>query len=264
MKKLMLLLLGFMAWNVTQAQCEPNENVPDSVFVEPLPFNADERPDGGIALPACVGELYEFTFTFNIPQEYDSDFGTIPIQAVDIPAEDGIEGLPASMDYVCDPPTCEFPAESKGCVKIFGTAEASEIGQYELTLTATIRSLIDLTIDVPQDLEAGSQYLLDVMTLEDCNMVSTQEIFASQFTMRNQPNPFNSWTQIVVDATVNGSYALFVTDVFGKQIHQEAIQLFEGENIIPFDGSQLPSGLYLYTISNGKEGVSQKMAISRN
>jgi hypothetical protein len=79
MKKLMLLLLGFMAWNVTQAQCEPNENVPDSVFVEPLPFNADERPDGGIALPACVGELYEFTFTFNIPEEYDSDFGTIPL-----------------------------------------------------------------------------------------------------------------------------------------------------------------------------------------
>ena len=67
--------------------------------------------------------------------------------------------------------------------------------------------------------------------------------------MRNQPNPFNAWTQVVIKSTVNGNYNFIVTDVFGKQIQQQVVQLFEGENIIPFDGSQLPSGLYLYTIT---------------
>jgi len=265
MKKLMLLLLGFVAWNVAGAQCTPDSEVPDSVFVSPLPYNADERPDGGIQDTACVGSFYELLYTFNIPEIYESDFGDVPIDRVDIPVENGINNLPASMDYVCNPPNCQFEKNTQGCIRIFGTPDAGEEGEYDLTLVATIRSLIDLTISVPQDLEPGSNYYLNVKEegFENCLVVGTQETFASNFSLRNQPNPFSSWTQIVVDAQIGGDYEFAVHDIFGKQIHQEQVRLFEGANTIDFDGSNLPSGFYTYSISDGKERVARKMAINR-
>jgi hypothetical protein len=266
MKKLMLLFLGFIAWNVTHAQCEPDPSVPDTVFVNPLPYNAETRPEGGITDTACVNTYYELLYTFNIPDEYETEIAIVPINSVEIPAEDGIENLPASMDYVCNPPNCVFGALTQACILVFGTPEAGEEGEYDLTLDATIQSVLPLGISVPGDLEPGSHYYLNIKPegSENCAMVDAQEVFAANFEMKNVPNPFTGWTQIMIDARIGGHYTFSVTDIFGKQLHQQTIQLFEGENLIPFDGSYLPSGFYTYSISNGKERVAQKMAVNRN
>ena len=269
MKKIMLLCLGLVAFSaLSNAQtCEPDTTVPDTVFVSPFPYNETERPDGGIADTACVGAYYETLITFNIPEIYESPLGPVPITAVEIPVEEGIEGLPASLDYVCNPPNCEFAAETQGCIIIFGDPEAGEEGEYDLTLIATIQTgVLPLTIDVPSDLESGSHYYLHVKEegFANCVMVDAFEVFASNFSMRNQPNPFSGWTQIIVDAQIGGDFEFAVSDIFGKQLHTEQVRLFEGENVIPFDGSQLASGFYIYSISNGKERLAKKMAVNRN
>jgi hypothetical protein len=261
----MLLFLGFFAWNVSNAQCTPDSEVPDSVFVSPLPYNADDRPDGGITDTACVESYYELLFTFNVPDVYESEFGPIPIEQVDIPVENGINNLPASLDYVCNPPNCEFLAETQGCILISGTPEMGEEGEYDLTLIATIRSVLDLTIDVPADLEPGSHYYLNVKEagFENCAIVSAQEQFASNFSLRNQPNPFSNWTQVIVDAQIGGTYTFAVHDIFGKLLHQERVNLYEGENTIDYNGSELANGFYIYSISDGVERVARKMAVNR-
>lgn len=266
MKKILLLCLGVVAYGVAQAQnCTPDNTLPDSVVVDPFPYNAEERPEGGITDTACVGTYYEFRFTFNIPNQYDLNGTLIPVTSVDVAPDEGINNLPASMDYICNPPNCEFEAETSGCLLIFGTPDEGEEGVYDLTIDATLRSLLDVPITVPSTLEPGSNYFLHVREadFENCLVVDAEEAFAQQFALRNQPNPFSSWTQIVVDATVEGAFDFEVTDILGRNVHRERVQLFSGENTVYFDGGQLPNGFYLYSISDGQHRVAKKMAVSR-
>lgn len=268
MKKVVLLFFGFIAWNAVSAQettCSPDQNVPDSVVVAPLPYSPD-RPDGGLTDTACVGEYYNFTFTFNIPATYTTDFGDIPLISASIASDGAIQNLPAGFDYVCNPPNCVFPAETTGCVILFGTPAAGQEGMYDLKVDVLVStSFIPLNLTAPDDLEAGSNYYLFVKPegFENCYMVGTQETFASQFSIRNQPNPTSGWTQIAVETEQSGDYDFVVSDIFGKTLHRQHVQIHPGENRIDFDGSQLPNGFYLYSISNGREMVSRKLAISR-
>lgn len=267
MKKLLLTLLGFALFQSIQAQttCMPDETVPDTAIVSPLPFS-DARPDGGIQDTACVGSPYEYVFTFNIPEVYTTDFGDIPLLSVDVAPEAGISNLPASFDYVCNPPNCVFPKETKGCIVVYGTAAAGQEGTYDLTLFATVRTgIIDPVLSVPADLEPGSHYYLIVKPegFENCQMSSTQETSASNFSIRNHPNPFRDFTTIVVNSKVSGDFNFAVTDLFGKVVQQSQYQVLPGEQSIEFDGSQLPDGFYLYTFSNGREAVTRKMVISK-
>ncbi|WP_282774974.1 T9SS type A sorting domain-containing protein [Phaeodactylibacter xiamenensis] len=265
MNRIVLIFLGVILASVGYAQdCQPDETVPDSVVVAPLPYNEMLRPDGGIKDTACVGSPYEFVFTFNIPAIYNVSGFEVPLIDVSIPAEDGIDNLPASMDYVCNPPNCVFAAETKGCILVSGTATADEVGQHDLTIAAVINAGLELQVTVPGDLEADAHYYLFVKEESGTNCFSnTNEAFAADFGLSNRPNPFGDLTQVVVDAKQSGMYQFFVTDLLGRQVHQQQIQLIEGENHIDFNGSQLAEGMYLYGITDGRHAATSKMIINR-
>jgi hypothetical protein len=265
MNRIVLIFLGVILASVGYAQdCQPDQNVPDSVVVSPLPYNEMERPDGGIADTACVGSPYEFVFTFNIPAVYVVSGFEVPLIDVSIPAEEGINNLPASMDYICNPPNCVFQAQTKGCILVSGTATADEVGEYDLTIQAVINAGLELDVLVPGDLENDSHYFLNVKEEGGANCFSnTQDAFAEDFSLSNRPNPFGNLTQVVVDARQSGMYQFFVTDLLGRQVHQQQIQMIEGENTIDFDGSQLAEGMYLYGITDGRHAVTSKMIINR-
>lgn len=245
----------------------PDTTVPDSVVVSPPPYNEMSRPEGGIPDTACVGSYYETVFTFNIPTVYEEQGIEAGIITVDIPAQDGIQNLPASMSYNCNPPNCVFEADSSGCIVVYGTPTADEVGVYDLKIKATIRTTLGIDLDVilPGDLEDDSEYPLYVRDadFENCAVVSTYETFDAQFSLRNQPNPFGSFTQIVVDSETQGDFQFIVTDLLGKVVHRQPVQLFQGENTIDFNASQLSAGLYLYAITDGTQAVSSKMIVNR-
>ncbi|MEQ8703342.1 MAG: T9SS type A sorting domain-containing protein [Phaeodactylibacter sp.] len=266
MNRIVLIFLGVILAGVGYAQdCQPDETVPDSVVVSPLPYNEMLRPEGGIADTACVGSPYEFIFTFNIPETYEVIPG-LPIALVDvsIPAEDGLGNLPASMDYVCNPPNCVFAAQTKGCIIVFGTPTADEVGTHDLTIAADINVGQVLGVTLPGDLESGGHYYLNIKEEGGGNCFSnTNEDFAADFGLSNRPNPFGNFTQVVVDAKQSGLYQFFVADLLGREVHQQQIQLIEGENTIDFDGSQLAEGMYLYGITDGRHAATSKMIINR-
>ncbi len=269
MKKIILLFLGVAVWHMGKAQlsCEPDPSVPDTVVVSPLPQSPD-MPEAGIQDTACANGYFETVLTFNVPETFPTDFGEVPLTSVSISSEGAIANMPASMDYVCNPPNCVFEAMTKGCVLIFGTPTEDELGVYDLEVTAQIVITgfpTPLTLTLPGDLEEEGHYYLTVLPegSENCFMVGTQEEFAAKFNLSNRPNPTSGWTQVVVDAEEAGAFDFVVTDIFGRHIHRQRVQILQGENIIDFDGSQLPGGFYLYSISNGREMVARKMAISR-
>lgn len=270
MKKVVLLFLGFIAWNFVSAQettCDPDQNVADTVVVAPLPQSVG-RPDGGIVDTACADEYYKFVFTFNIPATYTTPFGPAAITNVSIATDGAVENMPASFDYVCNPPNCVFNAETKGCVVLFGTPTAGEVMAHDLKVTANVALTgipLPLTLTLPDDLEAESHYYLVVKPAgsANCFMVDTRESFASQFSISNQPNPSSGWTQIQVNAQSGGAFDFLVSDMLGQKLHRERVTILPGENTIEYNGSHLPNGVYLYSLSNGREMVTRKMIISR-
>lgn len=79
---------------------------------------------------------------------------------------------------------------------------------------------------------------------------------------QNYPNPFNSQTKISYHLLSKNFVTLEIFDLRGKHITYlvNGIQK-EGEHILRFDGSNLPSGVYFYTLSTGDFVETKKMLL---
>ncbi|MBX2975851.1 MAG: T9SS type A sorting domain-containing protein [Ignavibacteriaceae bacterium] len=82
------------------------------------------------------------------------------------------------------------------------------------------------------------------------------------FLSQNYPNPFNPITQIKYSIKENGLVSIRVFDVLGKEV---AILIKEerpaGEHEVNFDGSNLSSGIYFYTITANDFHQTKKMLL---
>jgi ATP-dependent helicase YprA (DUF1998 family) len=79
---------------------------------------------------------------------------------------------------------------------------------------------------------------------------------------QNYPNPFNPTTQIKYSIKENGLVSIRVFDVLGKEV---AVLIKEeqpaGEHRVNFDGSNLSSGIYFYTITAKDFHQTKKMLL---
>lgn len=82
--------------------------------------------------------------------------------------------------------------------------------------------------------------------------------------MQNYPNPFNPVTRIAFSIAESNRTSLTVTDVIGNEI---ALLLDEvipaGSYDLNFDASNLPSGVYFYTLQSGSVSITKKMVLLR-
>jgi len=78
----------------------------------------------------------------------------------------------------------------------------------------------------------------------------------------NYPNPFNPSTNIDVQIPESGKLMLHVYDLRGRLVFIKNYgERFSGEYTISFDGSNLSSGVYYYTISAGKFRQTRAMVL---
>lgn len=246
--------------------CAPAQPFPDSLIALP-PSWSDARPTAGIQDTACIGQYFEFTLSLKSP-------GAIPgfpvtINSISMPVSNGVMNLPAGMSYVCNPPNCVFPTDSLACVKIFGTpTNPADVGQKDLTLSLTINSNIGpIPINYPnQTLDPGGHYYLHVKAAGSTGCFepsSTRDLSGSIKEMKSFPNPTTGFTQINLNALQPGMFDFRVFDMTGKTYHRERLQVFTGENIINFDGSFLPAGMYLYSFSDGTGISTGKLIVNK-
>jgi hypothetical protein len=79
---------------------------------------------------------------------------------------------------------------------------------------------------------------------------------------QNYPNPFNSGTIIRFSLPSNSMVTLDVFDILGRRVARLANDRFEaGNHEIPFAGSSLSSGVYLYRLSTPFEVQTKKMLL---
>ncbi|MEN3045320.1 MAG: T9SS type A sorting domain-containing protein, partial [Candidatus Hydrothermales bacterium] len=90
-------------------------------------------------------------------------------------------------------------------------------------------------------------------------------LYSEYFTLyQNYPNPFNSYTLIPYDMKVPGYVSLKVYDMMGKLV---AVLVDEykgrGRYFAIFDGSDLPSGVYVYEFRVGSFRRTGKMILAK-
>ncbi len=79
---------------------------------------------------------------------------------------------------------------------------------------------------------------------------------------QNYPNPFNPVTKIAFHLSSPSEVSLIVYDVNGTEVKRlaEGFRLM-GEHVINFNAEGLPSGIYFYRLTTGKNSVTKKMVL---
>ena len=267
MKKLSLLLLLAIIGLSTNAQtCIPDGTMlNDSVIISPLPYQV-LFPERGLQDTACVNSYFETTLNLRIPGSASVGGLTLLLNSAEMAEEDAVQNLPASMDYLCNPPNCVFDADSLACILIYGTAVEGDVGEHDLKVDLVLNTIAfgPYPLSLPDGTVVEGNYYLNVEEegSENCTIVDGVDDFVIEnFAVYNQPNPFYSSTEMVINAKVSGVFELSVQDMAGKVLKREEINIHAGENKYSFDGSSLSAGMYIFTISDGQKSIANKMLI---
>lgn len=96
---------------------------------------------------------------------------------------------------------------------------------------------------------------------EDCTPTNI-EIPEAMTLAQNYPNPFNPTTEITFSLTEPGDIQLVVYDLNGERVQMLAAGNHAvGYHTVTFDGANLASGVYIYTLSQGSVTLSEKMLL---
>jgi hypothetical protein len=90
-------------------------------------------------------------------------------------------------------------------------------------------------------------------------IVDSKEIFVVS---QNQPNPFNSNSEILIWLENQADVTLEITNVMGQIVSTVTYsEMGAGNQILKINGENLTSGIYFYTIKTSTNSVTQKMMI---
>ena len=269
MKRLLsfLILLSFSSFIFGQ-NCVSDSSYVDTTGIFPPPFHADATPDGGIPISACINTPWQFDFTVAVGETIDPGTGPLPLDSIVLDPAVAISGMPIGFNFSCDPPNCVYVKNSLGCASIFGIAtDENSAGDYPLEITAVIFAAgFEIPVTFPNPVLAPGEY---VITLEaegsgTCHVANgTNDVLRSKLSLNAVPNPTAGLAQINVQSFLTGNFDFHVFDLMGNQIKSEAITISEGENYIEFDGTNLPDGIYVYTLSNELGSISNKLIINK-
>lgn len=254
--------VALFATLTANAQCQPDPLYADSSS------GVYPTPTAGVVFDACINTAFSEVFTIILTTDpITIDVAGSP-QEVVINKVSGItvSGLPSGISLSCGVPNCEYtPTNSPSCAIISGTPTVS--GTFPIVINATANVTLvnggftfDLPVAFPGDFFPGS-YTINV-DANASNCSSVKELTAIN-NIKNVPNPFNGITNIVVNASSYDQYTLNVFNMVGKNIHTQQVEVRTGENNIPFDGSNLETGVYMYTLSNAKGTITQRMMVGK-
>lgn len=80
--------------------------------------------------------------------------------------------------------------------------------------------------------------------------------------LQNYPNPFNPNTKITFSVPEKSNIILKVFNTLGEEVAELVNENLEaGIHTQNFNASELPSGIYLYTLQTGDQLISKKMTL---
>lgn len=115
-------------------------------------------------------------------------------------------------------------------------------------------------------LKTGALYLDDLKKGSLLPKSPMEEIAAipAEFRLGNYPNPFNPTTNIEFVLTEGSRVSLKVYDILGKEVANLINEKMEaGVHRVTFNGSDLPSGIYIYRLDTERQHAVRKMVLTK-
>ena len=267
---ILIAFATFLSFNL-KAQtptCTPNQLYKDSsAGVYPLPHDNATNPKGGITIPACIGKPYSFVFTIKADSITYSGF-KIALDSITLETKGAVAGLPTGLTYACNPPRCAFLPKVLGCAVLTGTvADTATVKGYSLVITgkAYVGIFGGVTQTFPSSTFPGD-YTVNVLAKTNplCFNAGTNDLKNAVTSLTTAPNPVFDNLFINADIVSSGVYESNVTDIAGKVIFSEKVNLNVGANNWRINTSNFSSGLYFLNIAeNGKVLNSQKFVVQK-
>lgn len=256
---LSLVFVGLFS-ELNAQTCQPDYTLPDSVVVDPLPYTA-ANPTRGIQDTACANNYFETVFQFQIPASFPFNGLEFPVVSVDLATTGAITNLPSTLNYVCNPPNCIFPRDSTGCIVLYGTPNATNVGIHDLKINVIIQVGIPIPLQLPNASLAPGNYFLHVKA--DCLPSSTtdEEVTAGGLMTSVSPNPMQDYGFLKVTAAYAGRYELHFFNAIGQRVAGRQVALTEGINEIVLETADMPNGIYHYILTNAEQTASGKLII---
>ncbi len=250
MKKIILVfLIVVLGINYVKAQdCVRDSSLLTTGDVlSPTPWSSD-APLYNLH-PACIGEPYSQSITINVPTEV---FG-VPVTDLSIPTSFALHNKPNGVTYACDPPNCVFNAGTLGCISLFGTPVSENMvpDTLDMHIDAVYNTPFGpLAIDIPSSIAQGTHFYMILNAPGNCLSSNTNELTDKFIQVNALPNPFIRETNIQVKSNQSGMFRFVVFNFLGHQMYSREVELKEGSNQFYFDGSDLPAGIYIYSIGH--------------
>jgi hypothetical protein len=104
----------------------------------------------------------------------------------------------------------------------------------------------------------GSVFLVNPLTLNE-GLVSVGEIDQQMVSLEVFPNPVQEQLNLRINLEQSSNLQLQIFDMSGKLIQSNQLSLLNGENSTSVDVSNLPQGIYSIFLSNGKDGITERI-----
>lgn len=254
MKNPLLVLATALFAGSVSAQCTPDPLYADSVY--------GVWPDTTTNfMPGVMGQFYSDTLNIIVPSSAALIDPTYPeVVVVDSIQLVSVTGLPPGIGIYCNSQTsasCTYLSNTLGCGLLEGTP--TQQGTFPLTLDVLAWTTVPFlgTQSVPVSFGGYEIVIADVGT----GLVAHTASGISG--VRNVPNPFASRTIIEFSSSKAGSARIRVFNLVGEEMWDEVVQTKAGVNRVPFEGAQLPAGVYLYKIESGVSTYTGRMALQR-
>ena len=177
-------------------------------------------------------------------------------------------GAPTGITLECNTSNCTYPGDDVGCANVYGTTN-DPAGIYPITIVVNVYTHGVITafgqqVPVQTDLYSATGAY---ETIEGYNIVvnstSGLETFhQDDFVLfQNSPNPFSITTNIKFNSPNPENIVFKVYNLLGEEIETQLISSLVGINTINLNTSSYSEGIYLYSINNGNEVLTNRMII---
>jgi len=267
MKKLFTLSISVLfGLHTAFAQCTP-----DASITVPNIYN----PEGTIEVvngfdtlfilpPATPDVSYEAIFNMLVPTDtlVDlADFGLSGVMTVPLInlVVTGVDGLPEGFTYSCDNAECSWGPMVPGCLAVTGLPTMDQVGEYPLTV------LIDATGDVPFFGEMTFPIPLEnyVLSIQPLGLEDGVPNYSFEI-VNVSPNPFAKQTKFTVSTADAEQVFLQVYDLLGNKVADTSYPCAANSTMeIYFSADNIRNGLYMYTLSNGKDVQTGRFIVNK-
>ncbi len=167
------------------------------------------------------------------------------------------------------PPVGVFDLRFVGDYKVTETSNNIEVSglNEQLIVSANLIDVSETWVLIDQygyeyQLSDGSEFILDGLQSK-LRLEKRSDIQPEKFVLgQNYPNPFNPVTMIDYSVSEEGPIQLGIYDLLGKEILTLVNEVHKPGNYqITFDGSNLSSGVYFYTLQTSTTTLTKKLIL---